>query len=73
MTGVDLRTVQELGGWRTLGMVQRYAHLGPAHLHAAVERLVTESRFSKAELGRSDTVELRRHFNDVEQRGTGVP
>ncbi len=27
--GVDLRTVQELGGWRTLSMVQRYAHLSP--------------------------------------------
>jgi len=30
MAGVDLRTVQELGGWKTLGMVQRYAHLAPA-------------------------------------------
>ena len=43
MAGVDLRTVQELGGWQTLGMVQRYAHLAPAHLHAAVERLVGAS------------------------------
>jgi site-specific recombinase XerD len=40
MAGVDLRTVQELGGWRTLSMVMRYAHLSPVHLHAAVERLV---------------------------------
>jgi integrase len=24
--GVDLRSVEELGGWRTLSMVQRYAH-----------------------------------------------
>ena len=29
MAGVDLRTVQELGGWKTLGMVQRYARLAP--------------------------------------------
>jgi len=36
--GVDLRTVQELGGWKTLSMVQRYAHLG--HLAAAVEKIV---------------------------------
>lgn len=42
MAGVDLRTVQELGGWRTLAMVLRYSHLAPAHLHAAVERLVTK-------------------------------
>ena len=47
MAGVDLRTVQELGGWRTLGMVQRYAHLAPAHLHAAVERLVAVSELSE--------------------------
>ncbi len=38
MAGVDLRTVQDLGGWRTL---QRYAHLAPDHLQAAVERLVS--------------------------------
>jgi site-specific recombinase XerD len=40
MAGVDLRTVQVLGGWRTLAMVQRYSHLAPAHLREAVERLV---------------------------------
>lgn len=40
IAGVDLRTVQELGGWRTLAMVQRYSHLAPDHLQAAVERLV---------------------------------
>jgi site-specific recombinase XerD len=41
MAGADLLTVKELGGWRTLAMVQRYAHLAPGHLAAAVERLVT--------------------------------
>jgi len=40
MAGLGLRTLQELGGWRTLGMVERYSHLNPEHLHAAVERLV---------------------------------
>ena len=43
MSGVDLRTVQELGGWKTLSMVQRYAHLAPSHLAEAVERLVVAS------------------------------
>lgn len=38
--GVDLRTVQELGGWRTLSMMQRYAQLSPGHLAAAVEKIV---------------------------------
>jgi integrase len=36
MAGVDLRTVQELGGWQTLSMVERYAHLSPAHKAQAV-------------------------------------
>ena len=36
MAGVDLRTVQQLGGWRTLAMVRRYSHLAPQHLHAVV-------------------------------------
>jgi site-specific recombinase XerD len=40
MAGVDLRTVQELGGWRSLAMVQKYAHLAPGHQLAAVEALV---------------------------------
>jgi hypothetical protein len=39
MAGVDLRTVQELGGWRTLAMVLRYAHLTPAHKRDAINRL----------------------------------
>jgi site-specific recombinase XerD len=43
MAGVDLRTIQELGGWKILGMVARYAHLAPQHLLAAVERLVPTS------------------------------
>ena len=40
MAGVDLRSVQQLGGWQSLAMVQRYAHLAPEYLRAAVERLV---------------------------------
>lgn len=43
MAGVDLRSVQALGGWQTLTMVQRYSHLAPAHLREAVERLVDSS------------------------------
>jgi site-specific recombinase XerD len=40
MAGVPDRTIQELGGWKTLKMVQRYSHLSAAYLHEAVERLV---------------------------------
>jgi hypothetical protein len=52
MAGVDLRTVQELGGWKTLTMVQRYAHLAPSHLQAVVERLVSQQE-SSVELARN--------------------
>lgn len=36
--GTPLLALQELGGWRTIVMVQRYAHLAPSHLatHANV-------------------------------------
>lgn len=40
MAGVNLRAVQELGGWRTFSMVARYSHLAPEFLREAVERLV---------------------------------
>ena len=39
MSGVDLRTVQELLGHKTLAMTMRYAHLAPSHVAAAVEKL----------------------------------
>ena len=38
--GVDLRTVQELGGWATLSLIQRYAHVSPSRKVEAVEGLV---------------------------------
>jgi integrase len=41
MSGVDPATIQELGGWRSLVMVQRYTHLTPAHKAAAVERIAS--------------------------------
>jgi integrase len=39
MLGTDLYTVQRAGGWKTQAMVQRYSHLSPDHIKAAVERL----------------------------------
>jgi len=40
MSGVDLKTVQELLGHADLTMTLRYAHLAPSHKAAAVERIV---------------------------------
>jgi Phage integrase family len=39
MAGVDIRTVQELMGHKTIAMTMRYAHLAPQHQLAAVQRL----------------------------------
>ena len=39
MAGVDVRTIQELGGWKELEMLQRYAHLSPNHKSEAVEKI----------------------------------
>lgn len=39
MAGVDLRTVQELMGHKTIQMTVRYAHLAPKHQLNAVQRL----------------------------------
>lgn len=61
--GVDLRSVQELGGWRTLSMVQRYAHLSPGHLVAAVEKIVPAP--TEVILGTTSATELRRNLDSV--------
>jgi integrase len=39
MADVDLRTIQELGGWSSLSMVQRYAHLSARHKKQEIERI----------------------------------
>ncbi|MBI2962729.1 MAG: site-specific integrase [Deltaproteobacteria bacterium] len=44
MAGVDLRTIQELGGWKTLALVERYSHLSPSHKAEAIERIARESQ-----------------------------
>ncbi len=40
--GVDIRTVQELAGHKTIGMTMRYAHLAPANKRRAVNLLDAE-------------------------------
>jgi len=39
MAGVDIRTVQELMGHKSITMTMRYAHLSPQHRIAALEKL----------------------------------
>lgn len=47
MAGVDLKTVQELMGHKTIAMTARYAHLSPAHKLSALERLVHTRKRSR--------------------------
>lgn len=39
MNGVDILTVKELMGHKTISVTMRYAHLAPSHLQTAVDRL----------------------------------
>jgi integrase len=43
LQGVDMRTVQELDGWKSLNMVQRYAHLSQEHKRQAGKLLAGNS------------------------------
>lgn len=51
MAGVDIRTVAELLGHKTLAMVMRYAHLAPGHMRQAVDRLVPERTDTRTDTG----------------------
>jgi integrase len=39
MAAVDPMTIMQVTGHRTFGMLQRYAHLSPSHLQAAVDKI----------------------------------
>src|SRR5262245_62365900 len=73
MAGVDPRTLQALGNWRSLGMVERYSHLRPEHLRSAVEKLVKSpgqsaprERANAASSTELPATELRRIFESQE-------
>jgi site-specific recombinase XerD len=53
MAGVDLRTVQELMGHKTITMTLRYSHLSPTHQREAVQRLSQDSHQPQSGLGES--------------------
>jgi integrase len=44
MAGVDIRTVSELLGHKSISMTMRYAHLSPDHKKDAIERIVVKKR-----------------------------
>jgi len=48
MAGVDILTISELMGHRTIQMTKRYAHLAPAHNQEAVDRLLSYQALPQA-------------------------
>jgi integrase len=51
MKGVDLRTVQELAGHKTITMTLRYSHLAPSHKKEAVQCLLKNGTDTKTDTG----------------------
>jgi len=51
MAGVDIRTVQELLGHKSITMTMRYAHLSPEHRAAALEKLCEPTATASATSG----------------------
>ena len=43
MAGVDIRTIAEFAGHKTLAMTMRYSHLSPSHKLTAIEMLAVAS------------------------------
>ena len=60
MRGASLTDVKEILGHADMKTTLRYAHLSPAHLRTAVDRLdgLTESSFTAARLAVSNANEL---------------
>lgn len=57
MAGVDIRTVQEILGHKTLAMTTRYSHLSGAHLTQAVNR-ISKGKISDGTDTKTDTKEI---------------
>jgi len=57
MAGIDLRSVQELMGHKTITMTLRYAHLSPMHLQDTVERLDSRPTDPTTDPGTDSSVE----------------
>lgn len=57
--GNDLRSVQELGGWSSLKMLERYSHLAPGHLQSVVDSLAEPDEESPQKSQQLDSAKRR--------------
>lgn len=55
MQGANDRTIMALGGWKSPRMLDRYAHLSPAHLWQAVEGLTSVGTVTKTVTGQENS------------------
>ncbi|UXC89700.1 MULTISPECIES: hypothetical protein [Sphingobium] len=39
MAGIDLITIMNMGGWKSLGMVQRYSSVSVDHMRESINKL----------------------------------
>lgn len=63
MRALDIRTVQELKGHKTIHVTLRYAHLAPQHQLEAVQRLCDTGNAVK---GSTDTETGTSHLEKIE-------
>jgi integrase len=69
MNGANDRTLMALGGWKSPRMLDRYAHLSPAHLWQAIEGLTKTRTGSKTGSEQEDLIPLA--SDSIEKIGAG--
>ncbi len=52
----DLRLLMDLGGWKTIAMVERYTHVDPGHLRPAIDALPDDAKSVHGALVRGATI-----------------
>ena len=52
----DLRLLMELGGWKSIAMVERYTHVNPDHLRPAIDALPDRAKSVHSALTRRATI-----------------